>query len=374
MKKFLGVITFLLYICNVFSQDIEQIKWVEVANMKMSDDFRDTPIFRLPVMLICKNGDIVISAEAKSSNDQLMFYVMAISKDGGKSFKTKRSQIPMPELVYDQINDRIICFGNKIFYASDNHGETWYDFNSTFQIKIPNGFDFYNMSPTTGIQLKNGILVIPMRFVRLKRDEKGKHLESIEKATNFLLYSKDGGKNWAQSPMTPSDIIADEATIAEYMDNQVMINSRGGTEYFWDATNNGRRVFVPTMKLNSSVKKWKIDGWKLEKESDGKIYDPICHASFIKANISGRKVGLFCNPDMPGQYSPRKNLCLWASRDFKHWIRVAQMTPPDYPVLGYSAMAYRNGKLYFAYEDKNKGILFCNLETYKETIIKRIKK
>lgn len=362
-----------IYILEVSSQSWQQIKWVDVVNQKMSDEFQDTPIFRLPVMVICNNGDVVISAEAKSANDKLQFYVIAKSTDGGNTFNVRRSCIPLPELVYDQYSDRILCYTNKMFYASDDHGESWYNFNSNIKIDMPEGFDFYNMSPTAGIQLKNGILVLPMRFVRLMRDDNGKCLESISKTTNFLLYSKDGGRNWEQTPMTPISIIADEVTIAEYKDNQVMINSRGGTEYFWDATNNGRRVFVPIKKSKSAIEKWKVDGWRVEPESDGKIYDPICHASFIKAEIGNKKVGLFCNPDMPGKYYPRKNLCLLASRDFKHWKKVMNMTPPDMPILGYSAMAYRDGRLLFAYEDMNRGILLCNLDFSKKEIFKILK-
>ena len=225
------------------------------------------------------------------------------------------------------------------------------------------------MSPTTGIQLKNGILVVPLRFIRFKRNAKGEKTWQTEKTTDFLLYSKDYGESWQQSPMTERNLIADEVVVVEYMDNQVMMNARGGTEYFWNESNNGRRVFVPTKPSSPSIETWEIEGWKTEKKSDGVIYDPICHASLIKASVGNKNVGLFCNPDMlEGNYWPRERLCLRISYDFTHWKKLVQLTPNSYPVWGYSSMANYHENILFTYEDKEKGILFCNLGNIKEII------
>lgn len=357
------------------AQDNNGTHWVTSMSQNMSADFKDTPFFRLPKMVVCNNGDIVIGCEAKGSANKgrALFHAIAISTDGGNTFKARRSDVTLHELVYDGIHDRIFSYAGTTFFASDDQGRTWYDYKSKIFTKLAPGFDEISMSPTTGIQLKNGILAIPMRCIKHNTDEKGNKLSSIDRTVNFVLYSKDYGKTWKQTAYTDESIIADEVIIVEYADNQIMLNSRGGTEASWKKTNNGRRVFIPSRRSKSSIDKWEITKWKTEKKSDGKIYDPICNASIIKAKVGKKNVALFCNPDMPGEYWPRKNLRLMASKDFKHWKKVTQLTPDDYPVLGYTTMGYYEGNLYFAYEDEAKGLLFCNLNIYNNNILKAIK-
>ena len=350
-----------------------QSQWVDAVTQGMSNDFKETPIFRLPKMLVCNNGDIIIGCEAKTAlNSRASFHVISISTDGGKTFHARKSEVPVHEIVYDKQHDRIFSYAGTTFYASDDQGKTWYDFRSKINTRRPEGFDEVSMSPTTGIQLKNGILAIPLRCIQYKRNWAGKKLASIEKEVVFVLYSKDFGMNWYQTAWTEESIIADEVAIVEYSNNQIMLNARGGTEASWNKTNNGRRVFVPSQKSKSDIERWSITKWKTERKSDGKIYDPICNASIIKAKIGEKEVALFCNPDMPGEYWPRKNLCLRVSKDFKEWKKVAQLTPDNYPVLGYTALASYGENLYFIYEDESKGIMFGNLEIYKDTLNKLI--
>lgn len=355
-------------------QDMIQPQWVTAVAQDMSPDFKNTPAFRLPKMVVCSNGDIVIGCEAKefANRGRASFHALSISTDGGMTFKAKRSEVPVHELVYDAINDRILSYYGKTFYASDDHGNTWYDYKSVINTRLPQGFDEVSMSPTSGIQLRNGILAIPLRAIKHDRDNNGNKKVSIEKEVVFVLYSKDFGKNWYQSPWTDENIIADEVVIVEYADNQIMLNARGGTEFSWEKTNNGRRVFIPIIKSKSDIDKWEVKGWKREKRSDGQIYDPICHASIIKTKINGKTVALLCNPDMPGEYWPRKNLVIRASKDFKRWKKAVQLTPDGYPVLGYSALASYKDNIYFLYEDESKGIQFCNLNAYKDIINKTI--
>lgn len=357
------------------AQDYNRLRWVTAMAQNMSSDFKETPFFRLPKMVVCNNGDIVIGCEAKASanNGRALFHAISISTDGGNSFKAGKSSVSLHELVYDRIHDRIFSYAGTTFFASDDHGKTWYDYKSKIFTRLAPGFNEISMSPTTGIQLKNGILAIPMRCIKYNKDEKGNKQSSIEKTVNFVLYSKDYGKTWLQTAYTNEKIIADEVTIIEYADNQIMLNSRGGTEASWVKTNNGRRVFVPSRKSRASIKKWEITKWKTEKKSDGKIYDPICNASIIKTKLGNKNVALFCNPDMPGDYWPRKNLCLRVSRDFKHWKKAVQLTPNDYPVLGYTALGYHDGNVFFAYEDESKGILFCNLNIFNDIFLNAIK-
>lgn len=345
--------------------------WVAACNQTMSDDFCATPVFRIPVIVVFTNGDVYIGCEGQYSESKHAFYVQSVSKDGGKIFKAKKSSIPLSELVYDEKHDRLFSLTTSVCYASDDHGDSWYKY-SYLNLKVKEDFNHNLTSPTTGIQLKNGILVVPMRSVLKKRNADGTTSQELAKTVNFVIYSRDYGKTWEQSPFTPEELIADEVTIVEYKPNQIMLNARGGTEYYWDATANGRRVFVSSKKSKSSVAKWNIACWITEKKSDGKIWDPICNASLAKVSIQGKIIGLFCNPYTPEEYTPRRNLGLIATKDFKHWKQVGILTPKDERVFGYSAIAYRNGHIYFCYEDCKKGILFADITYLEKDILESL--
>lgn len=347
-------------------------QWVEACSQRMSTEFQSTPVFRIPVMVVFKNGDVFIGCEAQYSESKHAFYAKAISKDGGKSFMAEKSEIPLGELVYDEHNDRLLSLTTSICYASDNHGISWYQL-STYSMQVKNGFDKNMVSPTTGIQLQNGILAVPMRCIRYKRDGADVKLSSIEKTVNFILFSRDYGNTWEQTCFTPESIIADEVVIVENKPNQIMLNSRGGTEYYWDATVFGRRVFIASIGNKYSSKKWNLKSWKLESKSDGKMWDPLCNASMTRIKIGSKKMALFCNPYMPDEYSPRRNLCLQVSNNFKKWSPVGILTPPDRRVFGYSALSYQKGHIYFCYEDCTKGIQFADITDYCNNIIKALK-
>ena len=326
--------------------------------------------FDLPVMIVCSDHKqtIILGAEAHCKNG--LKWVTAISKDGGDTFEIhvnylhdkegriikdkegKAQIVPITELVYDRINDRVLSLTASYCYASDDHGESWY-LLSYFgnNIKRPSSFNNTMYCPTTGIQLTNGVIVAPMRFYR-------KEENTITKAVNFVVYSKDYGKTWIQSPSTEDDVISDEALVVEYKKNRVMINSRGGTEYWMDKTNNGRRVFVATVGSKNCKMGWFIKGWKLEPESDGKLYDPICNASILKLPKTIKKGVIFANPYMPDEYWPRKNILLRYSKNCVQWKNVSLLTPFGERIRGYCALAASEHDVYFAYPDSKGVIMF----------------
>lgn len=332
----------------------------------------DVEFFDLPVMVVCDNPEktIIIGAEAHCKSG--VKWMTAISNDGGKSFKSqinylhsqsgelvydkdgKPMVVPITELIYDRINKRVLSLTASFCYASDDYGKTWYRL-SYFGHKIERPLPFTNTMycPTTGIQLSNGILVSPMRFF-----QKDDNTNKIIKSVNYVVYSKDYGKTWEQSPVTDEDIICDEALVVEYKKNQLMLNVRGGTEYWMDKTNNGRRVFIADMKSKNCLSGWTIRGWKTESESDGKIYDPICNASILKLPKSIKQGALFANPCIPGEYWPRKNILLRYSKDFIHWDNVSLLTPYGEKVRGYCALGASDCDVYFAYPDAEGRIMF----------------
>jgi len=329
--------------------------------------------YDLPIMVVCNNAEKTIVIGAEAHCDDGVKWVTSISNDGGATFvkrvnylhdkdgklllnnNNQPTVVPITELLYDRMNDRLLSVTASFCYASDNHGETWYQLSYFGNIiKRPDKYTNTMYCPTTGIQLSNGILVAPMRFFRKENDK-------IVKSVNYVIYSNDYGITWKQSPTTPDDIICDEAIVVEYKKNQVMLNSRGGTEFWMERTNNGRRVFTSSISSKNCKSKWTVTGWQRETHSDGEIYDPICNASMIKLPQSIGKGALFVNPNMPGEYWPRKNQLLRYTSDYINWRNISLLTPYGDKVKGYTALASSPEALYFAYTDAEGRILFADL-------------
>lgn len=316
------------------------------------------PVFRIPVHIVTSSGTIIVVSEIKSSASTyrgVNFCVMC-SRDNGKTFKkVLMCKGGYAGILYDKINEMIYVFKGLEYTKSVDDGVSW----STFQrmkldydnLKTDGYWTSICVSPNNGIQLKNGILVVPCILQRgVGKD--------ITRNSNAIIYSKDFGQSWIFSPPTPANVIANEMTIAEYEDNQIMVNTRGGTEISWSRYNPGRRVFISNKKTLSDVDKWCIDSWKLH-DSDTVLKELVCNASFIKIEYKGRSIGLFCNPQ--SNDGKRKNLTLQISSDFNTWYKFAVLTPLNKEVYGYCSMSYINGKLSFVYEDIQYGILYADL-------------
>ena len=221
-------------------------------------------------------------------------------------------------------------------------------------IKMPSGWEYCYQAPTTGIQIKNGIIATVYEAFR-------GHRNTITANSNFVVYSRDYGNTWETTPTTPGNIISNEATLAEYKPNQIMINARGGTEVFWNSPNPGRRIFVSITKSKNRKEKWSVDSW-ITHRSDRELIDPLCSASFISVDFAGKRFGLFCNP-YTNKY-PRKNLMLQISTDFSRWHPVGLLTKQDEEVFGYCSLYFNLNRLSFVYEDIDKGIMFSDLSDY----------
>ena len=236
-----------VFLANNGMAERELPEYIDAIAYNMNEDFKGIAFFQAPVMVVCddEKSTIVIGAEAKTEDGKCPFYACSISTDGGKTFTAsvkyltdgkgnylkdkdgKKKPVPMTELLYDREVNRIISLTASYCYASDDMGETWYllsDFSK--QVEVPEGFTSRSYSPTAGIQLTNGILAAPMRFMKRSTTE-----NKILAEVNFVLYSQDHGKTWKRTPYTPLSIMTDEVTIVEYAKNQIMLNARGGSEF-----------------------------------------------------------------------------------------------------------------------------------------------
>lgn len=321
-------------------------------------------IFRIPIHLKTKHGTVLIACNSILDREKVTDYsvVIARSMDGGQTFEKRQICTGANlSMIYDEQHDCIFFLHGLNYSVSTDDGETWSDFKP-MNIEKPQGWEKFYASPTTGIQLENGVLAAP--YILMNGSGKG-----ISKNANAVVYSSDFGKTWKVTAVTPDTIIANETTIAEYAPNQIMINARGGTEVHWESPNPGRRVFVAATPSKSDRKDWRIKEWKLH-ESDKHLIEPICNASFIACQYGKHRFGLFCNPHTTEK--ERKNLMLQVSSDFTHWTKVGLLTPFNRVVFGYCSLNYQNGRLSFVFEDKECGILYADLTPFMDEILTKM--
>ncbi len=337
---------------------------IEYRQVFSHEEFGGAAIARIPVHVITNSGVLIVACQAMiPKNDKTDSYVyVARSDDGGNSWsKQQLYNGGNPNLLYDRINNRLYMFNGLFYYISLDEGQSWSN-EIPLGIKYPRGWEYCYQSPTTGIQLGNGVLAtIYEAFCGLR--------DHITENSNFVVYSRDYGKTWEITPTTPRNIIANEATIAEFEPNQIMINSRGGTETFWDSPNPGRRVFIPESKSKRKREKWSVDAWNLH-ESDSKLIEPLCNASFISLKKGNNRIGLFCNPYT--KTNPRRNMMLQYSTDYILWHPYGLLTEQDNEVYGYCSLYSNANEISFVYEDIDGGIMFANITNCMNSIVEKI--
>ena len=299
-----------------------------------NDVRRLKPTIRIPSHIITNQGTIIVACEVffhEGEFHQSGVYVARSTNNGKEWEKRFLYKGGNPNIIYDRVNNRIFMLDGFNYYISEDEGNTWSEARKLI-IRKPDGWDYMYQSPTTGIQLSNGVLATVYEVFK----GRGKNINAN---SNVIVFSRDYGNTWNVSVITPDSIIANEATLAEYLPNQIMINARGGTEVSWNSPNPGRRIFVPLKKSSAKLKKWNIAGWSLH-ESDKSMIEPICNASFITFLKDNIRIGLFCNPFTKN--NPRRDLMLQYSKDFKIWNKIGLLTKKDMEVYGYCSLYYNS--------------------------------
>ncbi|GAA3579276.1 exo-alpha-sialidase [Snuella lapsa] len=226
------------------------------------------------------------------------------------------------------------CLRSRYIY-SDDDGLTWSDpVDLTADLYKP-GDNSYWASGGTGIQLRNGTLVIPIAIVRSGVIYGG------------LLYSADHGQTWNRSATNSYDRF-DENTIVELNDGRIMVNARNhyGTS---------NRLITYTSDLGSTWEPYHFDSI---------LIDPICqgHITRYTSTLDGYDKNriLFSNP---GNTSSRKNGTLRISYDEgQTWTHSKLYQEGD---SNYSCIAILpNGKIGVLYEVNHSLLRFkrFNLE------------
>lgn len=166
------------------------------------------------------------------------------------------------------------CLKSQYIY-SDDDGLTWSNPVDLTADLYKSGDTSYWASGGTGIQLRNGHLVIPIAVVR-----NGAIYGS-------LLYSTDHGSTWNRS-LTNSFDKFDENTIIELNDGRIMINARNhhGTS---------TRLITYTSDLGSTWSPYSFDNT---------LIDPVCQGNIMRytSTLDGASKDriLFSNPGNKG--------------------------------------------------------------------------
>lgn len=370
-----------------------------------------------PTMVLAEDGTIIIAAYCENKDGRRTI-LNSVSDDGGKSWKTNWNS-GIHSMAWDRYNHRLCGVKSGISYVSYDYGMTWAkigSYNSTYvteEIKTLcrqygkdemesytkdskiQRFSFMASSAHTsnsGIQLENGVICIPMQMKIRKReagkDDNGNWIvdadgyckpvngETVgyEKVVAYVLYSKDFGVTWEQSPTTSPDLICEETCITEILPNQVCMNSRGGTEYFWSNCPSERRVHIQKTPV-ADRESFMIDEWVSDwgTRPTNTIEDALVNADIEKVQHYSPKGAkekdmtfwMFCNICNPGSFA-RKGLMLRLSSDGRNWYNVGYLTPSNKLIGGYCEMAADTSHIYIVYEGNRDTdpLSFVKLDEY----------
>lgn len=162
------------------------------------------------------------------------------------------------------------CMRSRYIY-SDDDGLTWSEPVDLTADLYKSGDNSYWASGGTGIQLRNGNLVIPIAIVRSGVIYGG------------LLYSDDHGETWKRSETNSFDKF-DENTIVELNDGRIMVNARN---HYGTTT----RLITYTSDLGTTWEPYTFDDT---------LIDPICqgHITRYTSTLDGfdKNRLLFSNP------------------------------------------------------------------------------
>ncbi|MFZ7332478.1 exo-alpha-sialidase, partial [Avibacterium avium] len=250
---------------------------------------------------------------------------------------------------------------------SDDDGETWSNpVNINPQVKA-DWMRFMGTGPGTGIQLKDGSLVMPVYYTN-----------SNNKQAAAVIISKDGGKTWerGESPIDSRFATQGGSRLLngtygyEITESQVIELDNGQLKLFSRVTPHNR-VHISTS----------YDGgytWEKDVILDDVLLEPYCQLSVIKYSkrINGKEHILFANPHS----NKRSNGKVWLGEVQEdgsiEWKYTTTITPNNY---AYSSLTeLPNGDIGLLYEGAEGKIEFVRLNiqelVWQDNILHRDKR
>ncbi len=213
--------------------------------------------------------------------------------------------------------------GQFVLVSSNDDGNTWSEpYTITPQIKDPKWKIFFN-GPGNGIAMQDGTIVFAAQY-----------WDENKLPWSTIVYSKDHGKTWQAGIGAKSNTT--EAQVIETTPGTIMISMRDNRGKF--------RSVATTTDLGKS--------WKEHPTSYSVLKDPVCMASFIKANVKvagqNKDIVFFSNPN---NSTKRVDMTIKASRDLaESWNEADQLLLDEREFFGYSCMT--------PIDDKTIGILY----------------
>lgn len=330
--------------------------------------------FRIPSLVITKKGTLLAIGDGRLNSNadvpnRINFYIRRSIDNGttwGESIIISNTMYGGDACtVVDKTTGRIFVFfaysqyknifesdGNpnsenclrSQYVYSDDDGLTWSTHVDLTADLYKTGDNSYWASGGTGIQLRNGNLVIPIAVVRSGTIYGG------------LLYSTDHGETWLRSKTNSFDKF-DENTLVELNNGRIMINARNhyGT---------GTRLVTYTSDLGTTWEPYSFDST---------LIDPICQGNIMRytSTLDGyvKDRILFSNP---GNTSSRVDGTLRISYDEgKTWAysKLYQSGDSDYSCIailpdGKIGILYEVNHSLLRFKRFNLGDLTDNSDTY----------
>ncbi|RYY21814.1 MAG: glycosyl hydrolase [Chitinophagaceae bacterium] len=268
---------------------------------------------------------------------------MSRSKDGGKTWEPMKIIMDMgtphenngvgdPSVLFDPVTKKIWVAalwskGNRsiagskpgmspdetgqfVVVSSGDDGKTWSaPVSITPQVKDP-AWKLFFPGPGNGIAMQDGKLVFPAQY-----------WDADHMPHSNLIFSADHGLTWKRGSGAKSNTT--ESQLVETTTGTIMLNMRDNR--------GGFRTIATTRNLGSS--------WTEHSTSYQALPDPVCMASFIKADVNykGRNKELLFFSNMASQ-NERHHLTIKASPDLgESWLPGGLMID-ERRSFGYSAM------------------------------------
>ncbi len=280
--------------------------------------------FRLPAIVQANNGDLLAFAEARQNSCRDNYDVdMAMKKstDLGQTWgplkliwNDSTNSCSNPSPIVDKESGRVLLFVNwqlgsdrvgaiknrtskdtkrEFLFTSDDNGDSWSEKKEmTDHFKMP-GWDSFVVGPGSGMQMRGpkykNRMVLACHFSTF---ENGKVV-----IRSNLLYSDDGGENWAFGGISPEKG-NNECEVAEISNGGMMVNFR-----------------VADLNIRARSVAYSYDGGQtlVDQHIDDQLFDPTCQASLDSyMDENGKFVCLFANPNH--KYA-RENLTIQRSFD-----------------------------------------------------------